>query len=1799
MSDEFDDDIELDDDFELEEMSFDEMVGGTKYPEPKNDREAIVQSGTKVIDGFTNSITDSDVETTVKDFINSGLPTNLKVNVNEVTDLHSTFKDELDNSLKEVKGVSHTLLSSLEEVTTEGGIGRSLIDKARGLLGSKDSDDYYQESLSEQHEKRSVQEVLDVFGEKEEQSVKNNLLTEQIAFYRNKKTNELQATNIALLTRNNAFQEKYTANFYRKSLELQFYSLYTSKELLRTTIESANSNKLSLSEIVKNTGLPDIIKQRKGEALQGMIRDDALKGIKDTLYSSMDFTNTAKSRIKDKLENYKDAIISTLGGATTIVDGMASTSQFGSKESMIGGLIANRVKEKVYGKVGDIYGKTKYGQKHTDLLDNYMLDPHETLSQNARKTDGLKSLMFGGLASLFKRDDINNDITIEKENLDGVAQFDNRTYTTLNTVIPMWFSKIYEAIKGGFGGKKESLTYDYHNDTFVSNESIKDSINTKVSKTIQASGTYDASHRLIDLFLDRDIKISRVLQRAIVSGFLRYLMDGKSPHPDKLFKSGLLSKQYFRPNVSKEVRKILKLYLYSGNNDRNIASRHMLFRVLNDMRDNIPSAKLLLHSDIKDKHIDGLVESGLLKIDDSGNRTIDMDSYKEKVVTSVRDNLNYKDKEIKEIESSDLDKYVDEKLTGIKDFKDEQVDKFKNTSVGKEIFSRVDRLSELDAVKIVESGVDGLKNIKVDDVIKTAKETVSDIQLSDLLNQTEGPIPTSYKRNNVPDINILSPNNIKTNTPTILYKDVISQSIHNLDKNKQVNEVMTYINKRNPLENNTVKDHDLLNQTEGLIPASYKWSSVKTNLPSILTKDNISQNIGSVINSVSKNSQVKDIIDVNTHNPLENNTVKGVIDNIKTTGTELQGTIYDLKVVKDIQSNQTVKNIQESEVYKTVLSTLKDRYGKIKSITTKDITDVTTEVTKAIGNGSKVSYINKILDNTLGHMVEEESKVEEAKKVAGEITNEIDDERVLLNMGPLGRLVKLTRKDSILRKNIFQLVSDVKEKMTGKGLDYVPSTLEAMMLPYKYAWKGAKGLGKGVGWGVKKGYQLGKRVMPKLNIDYRRGGSSIANTYGGALKGVGKLGLKTAGGVGSLVMSSLSKLTGMGYESSGKVGKAYSAIGEQGVKVVDPVVGTLQSLGNGIISTISKIANINYEKRNEDLAEKIDEKLDENRDSGKIRKGSWITRLANLGKKDDKPVIPTYKEIVKEKSSVGILSMLMGIGGVVTSILSGITSSLGLLGTISGGIMGMVGMKSLFGKLGKTVDKLGVKTTSKIAVKTSEKIASKVATKAVAKTAVKTVGKSLLKKVPGIGILAGIGFAINRFMDGDIVGGLGEIASGVVSTVPIIGTAGSVGLDVWLAKRDMDKIAETENTDSHIPIDNNSVIPESNITKPIQSNPTSLFTNNVDNKTTTPVASTVLSKKTPVNNTNYTPTGGNINGGKNRIMNYLAKAEGTTVHKNRNEPAITLPYGIYTKDWKNTKLEKYLKKTTGVSNLRTNMGEVNNVITTSPMVKKTVRDLAYDFYVKHFMDERVNKELNPSEQLIFFSNSVNGGMGRGVKSLQSAVGSTIDGGIGPNTISKIKEAKSKGVDIARGMLSYMQGYYNRLIRNNPGKYAINKNGWNNRLKNLDNEIGKTHEYPSSPTKNIEPINSVIVDKSEISVKPDTPHKFTEDIKVTPQDIPKPKTPIVKPPVVKHNVSVDTRKNTIDDTLLQGHTELYTRLDKQIEIQSSMLVMLERIYNKGHNDVEKVDKPMVVKSPEIINKELPPPIINLKRKDYSA
>ena len=181
----------------------------------------------------------------------------------------------------------------------------------------------------------------------------------------------------------------------------------------------------------------------------------------------------------------------------------------------------------------------------------------------------------------------------------------------------------------------------------------------------------------------------------------------------------------------------------------------------------------------------------------------------------------------------------------------------------------------------------------------------------------------------------------------------------------------------------------------------------------------------------------------------------------------------------------------------------------------------------------------------------------------------------------------------------------------------------------------------------------------------------------------------------------------------------------------------------------------------------------------------WIAKhpklvMAAVGLKMVSSLIPKPVYLVGKGGKM-LSGLGKGIKGLFASKGSKALSSATAKGLSTKQIAAGFGGKAAKDQLAKKGGAAGLKTVAK---KTGTKSVAKVG----AKLGAKAIGKSVLKKIPGIGLLAGIGFGLQRAMKGDFAGAALELASGAVSLVPGAGTAASVAIDAGLAARDIKKV---------------------------------------------------------------------------------------------------------------------------------------------------------------------------------------------------------------------------------------------------------------------------------------------------------------------------------------------------------------------------------------------------------------------------
>ena len=130
----------------------------------------------------------------------------------------------------------------------------------------------------------------------------------------------------------------------------------------------------------------------------------------------------------------------------------------------------------------------------------------------------------------------------------------------------------------------------------------------------------------------------------------------------------------------------------------------------------------------------------------------------------------------------------------------------------------------------------------------------------------------------------------------------------------------------------------------------------------------------------------------------------------------------------------------------------------------------------------------------------------------------------------------------------------------------------------------------------------------------------------------------------------------------------------------------------------------------------------------------------------------------------------------------------------------------------------------------------------------------------------------------------------------------------------------------------------------------------------------------------------------------------------------------------------------------TNLGVTKRVYEehggTKDMKDLLVEDVA-PIYKKGYWDKMKGDDLPGGLDLCVFDFGVNAGPGRAAKFLQQMIGTTVDGGIGPNTLAKVEEyiRENGEAESVEKYQSMRQKYYEQL-----STFATFGKGWTRRVE---------------------------------------------------------------------------------------------------------------------------------------------------------
>lgn len=310
-------------------------------------------------------------------------------------------------------------------------------------------------------------------------------------------------------------QKGVMLNVQRKALELSYRQLFALQDLTKLTQAKYDREAPALDAIVKNTALPDYAKEEFGEITAALMKRKVAEWISPARYAETFLDNVRDNAVKKISDFFSDTrsisemVLGGLDDGDMDLEDNSEITPDKQRQNMVqkgvglgvGQLMKRLVvplRDKALGKVRDrledneaVNTNAHRGQYYFNNISNIA-----NSSITGEREDGLASFFKGlhelGIVKGYSRE----KATIGErsgEYLSQVNKFDNRSWITLNEIIPSWLNEINRSIRWGYG-EDSDMTYDITRRKFVTSKNLAN----KARKHIAADGLREKMQNRIE-----------------------------------------------------------------------------------------------------------------------------------------------------------------------------------------------------------------------------------------------------------------------------------------------------------------------------------------------------------------------------------------------------------------------------------------------------------------------------------------------------------------------------------------------------------------------------------------------------------------------------------------------------------------------------------------------------------------------------------------------------------------------------------------------------------------------------------------------------------------------------------------------------------------------------------------------------------------------------------------------------------------------------------------------------------------------------------------------------------------------------------------------------------------------------------------------------------------------------------------------------------------------------------------------------------------------------------------------------
>lgn len=732
MADDFDLDFE-DDDLGLDDYLDFDMDPLVNRPPPKNSREAVSNMLKDASSSFVDDVAMDPLET-AGEIAKAAIPKSLSKESAIMFELKDKLKDEISAATDEVKSQSRGTIKALQKILPKNEKISNIVDKLMNFIGEDETAGPAGPAgpTAEEIQNDNITGyITDLMGEKSDRETMEEVIKHQIEANRFKTSTELTA-NIATNTENiRKFNNEIANNYFRRSLELQYKSLFTAREQLAVIKTGMDTFKNQFEAIIHNTALPDITKVRSSEVLGSTIKGRMHNKLADKFYSEDNLVGRMRSNLTNKVTQTKDNILGGMSGIRDAGDQKDMMSDMAGMGGGPGGLLGSLVSGFAKTKLGEHLSKKIEGneqaQEGIHSVKNAFMDPKaffkskQDRQYNEDGSEKLASSIKNGLFSFMEDmtgdNQKKNAITIEKTNLAEAAQFDGRAYSSITKVIPGLLSKIYGEVKtirtGGDKPEDNEISYSHNDDTFKSAKELMADVKSGIKSDVSKDSIYYID-KVIDLIAaNGNLKVDEAAHKDLRKGFMSYVMDGGTLAPGNMIGEGLID--HFSDKVGKSLETSVTATLVKSKKDTSILDE--LNYSLKNLKDSIPNMAAKTDELNNSGNLNILEDMGLVTRDKiTKQASFDNEAYKKFVLD-----------EIEKTETGDIQHLLDAKAEEVDKLKEEES---KSKATHKDAIDKLKGLRDKTVTKFKKTASDGSNAVNDSDVFNNIKDNVGTVKES-------------------------------------------------------------------------------------------------------------------------------------------------------------------------------------------------------------------------------------------------------------------------------------------------------------------------------------------------------------------------------------------------------------------------------------------------------------------------------------------------------------------------------------------------------------------------------------------------------------------------------------------------------------------------------------------------------------------------------------------------------------------------------------------------------------------------------------------------------------------------------------------------------------------------------------------------------------------------------------------------------------------------------------------------------------------------------------------------------------